>query len=125
MSERGKDERWIEVDLSDAELGAPLTTLDELAQAAAYVYERFVPYADAGWQWVSQPGTRDFDGWIYQLRNGELKLAGARLLARRLGGAEPDVDVRPAHGVSEYRSRQLTGRPWTGAPGSKRWQPLR
>jgi hypothetical protein len=124
MGASSNDERWIEIDLSDVGLNAPLVTLGELAQAASHVYERFVRYADEGWQWAIQPGDREFDGWIYQMSNGELKVAGARLLARRVSADEPAGQPRPAHGVSAYRTRQLTGRAWTGAPGSKVWQPL-
>lgn len=124
MGASSNDERWIEIDLSDVGLNAPLVSLDELAQAASHVYERFVRYADDGWEWVIQPGNPDFDGWIYHLSNGELKVASARLLSRRVSGNEPPARQRPAHGVSEYRTRQLTGRAWTGAPGSKVWQPL-
>ena len=54
--------QWIEIDLSDLGLPADMPTLDDLATAAAHVYERFVPYADEGWQWVTYPGSRNFDG---------------------------------------------------------------
>ena len=118
------DERWIEVDLSDLGLSAPLTTLDELAGAASHLYERFVPYADEGWQWVTPPATREFDGWTYRLRDGELIVAGARLLTRQLSRAERPDARRAAHGVSEFRTDQLTRRPWTAEPGSKLWKPF-
>src|SRR6266851_3724652 len=60
----GAETRWIEIDLSDLGLPAEMPTLDDLALAAAHVYERFVPYADDGWEWVTYPGSRDFDGWV-------------------------------------------------------------
>jgi hypothetical protein len=112
---------WIEIDLADLDLAAPLVTPDEVATATAHVYERFVPFADQGWQWVVHPGSSDFEGWLYQLRDGELKIVSARLLSRKLE-AEPTAAARPAHGVSSYRTRQLTGRPWTAVPGSKLWK---
>jgi hypothetical protein len=111
--------RLIEIDLSDVGLPAELSTLDDLARAAAHVYERFVPYADEGWEWLSYPGSRDFDGWIYSDRSGRRMLAGARLTSRRVGLEEAPQGARPSHGVSAYRTRQLTGTPWTAEPGSK------
>lgn len=113
------EQRWIEIDLSDLRLPAEMTTLHDQSVAAAYLYERFVEYADDGWQWISYPGSRDFDGWMYAERGGRRILAGARLLSRR---ATPDPSAsaaRPSHGVSAYRTRQLTGTPWTDEPGSK------
>jgi hypothetical protein len=113
------EQRWIEIDLSDLRLPAEMLTLDQLSVAAAYVYERFVEYADEGWQWVTYPGSRDFDGWLFADSDGRRILAAARLLSRR---AQPDPSAssnRPGHGVSAYRTRQLTGTPWTAEPGSK------
>lgn len=114
------ENRWIEIDLSDLDLPAEMGRLDELALATAHVYERFVPYADEGWEWVAFPGTREFDGWV--LAAGGRTLAAARVLSRRV--AEIETGQRPAHGVSAYRTRQLTNSPWTAEPGSKRWHPL-
>ena len=116
--------RWIEIDLADLELPADAQqTLDGLATAASHVYERFVPYADEGWEWVTHPGSREFQGWVVGERAGQSVLLGARLLSRR---AAPDESPagRPAHGISAYRTRQLTGRPWTAEPGSKLWKPF-
>jgi hypothetical protein len=113
--------RLIEIDLSDLELPADMPRLDELALAAAHVYERFVPYADEGWEWIVFPGSREFDGWIYS-EVGPRRIAGARILARRVPLAEKLRGERPAHGVSAYRTSQLTGRPWTAEPGSKLWR---
>ena len=110
--------RWIEIDLSDLGLPAAMTRLDELALATAHVYERFVPYADEGWEWVVFPGSREFEGWV--VAAGGRTLAAARLLSRRV--ADDNPSNRPTHGVSAYRTRQLTNRPWTAEPGSKRWR---
>jgi hypothetical protein len=119
----GQEVRWIEIDLSDLGLPADMPTLDHLAAAASHVYERFVPYADEGWEWVTHPGSREFHGWVVGERAGQSVLLGARLLSRR---AAPDESPagRPAHGISAYRTRQLTGRPWTAEPGSKLWKPF-
>src|ERR1700682_795033 len=80
--------RWIEIDLSDLGLPADMPTLDDFATAAAHVYERFVPYADEGWQWVNYPGSRDFDGWVYAAHPGRRMLVGARVLSRRAASDE-------------------------------------
>jgi hypothetical protein len=109
--------RLIEIDLSDLGLSADLSQPDQVALATAHIYERFVPYADEGWEWVTFPGSREFDGWIV-VRN---VLMGVRLLSRR---AELSSGDRPAHGVSAFRTNQLTGRPWTAEPGSKLWRPM-
>jgi|SRR5579859_1689667 len=115
--------RWIEIDLSDLGLPAAMPTLDDLALAAAHVYERFVPYADDGWEWVTYPGSREFDGWVYS-HQGRRILTGARLLSRRATPEPATPQSRPSHGVSAYRTRQLTGRSWTAEPGSKAWKPF-
>jgi hypothetical protein len=116
--------RWIEIDLSDLWLSADLTTPDHLAGAATHVYERFVAYADDGWEWLTYPGSRQFDGWLRTDRGGVEILAGARLLSRRAAMAQPLPADRPAHGLSPYRTRQLTATPWTAEPGSKLWKPF-
>jgi hypothetical protein len=109
-----EEARWIEIDLSDLGLAATLSDRDQVALATAHVYERFVPYADQGWVWVDFPSGRDFDGWVLSGRT----IAGVRIFSRRghVSGAPA------ANGVSAYRTRQLTGRPWTSEPGSKRWR---
>jgi hypothetical protein len=113
------EQRWIEIDLSDLRLPAEMPTLHDLSVAAAYLYERFVEYADDGWEWLTYPGSRDFDGWVYAERGGRRILAGARLLSRRVA-TDPSANYAPpSHGVSAYRTRQLTGTPWTAEPGSK------
>jgi hypothetical protein len=117
--------RWIEIDLSDLDLPADMTREDQVALATAHLYERFVPYADEGWEWVTFPGSRDFDGWVYVAEGARRgSLAGARLLSRRVFTDETPAGLRPTHGVSAYRTRQLTGRPWTAEPGSKLWKSL-
>jgi hypothetical protein len=114
---------WIDIDLADLGLPAPLTNHDEIAEAVAHVYERFVPYADAGWEWIGEPGSADFEGWRYQMQDGQLRLAGVRLLSR-CHAAEDERGADGRNGVSMYRTRQLTQRPWTAEPGSKRWKEL-
>jgi hypothetical protein len=121
----GDDEQWIDLDLSDAGLRAPVSTQDDLAAAVALVYERFVPYADAGWEWVTQPGTRAFDGWTYRLSaDGDLRVASAHLQIRRVAPVSWQRVGHSTHGVSAYRTQQLTERPWTSEPGSKAWKPI-
>lgn len=116
--------RWIEIDLSDLQLPALMETHNARALAAAHVYERFVPYADEGWEWVEVPGSAAFDGWTYAEASDRYILAGVRLLCRQVAAVEDASRLRPTHGVSAYRTEQLTGRPWTAAPASKRWAPL-
>ena len=114
--------RVIEIDLSDLGLPADMGQPDQLALATAHVYERFVPYADEGWEWVAFPGSREFDGWVVSERAFERTILGARLLSRRAETSDQRTASRPAHGVSAYRTRQLTGRAWTAEPGSKLWR---
>ena len=116
--------RLIEIDLSDLGLSADLAQPDRVALATAHVYERFVPYADEGWEWVTFPGSREFDGWVVSERAFERTILGARLLSRRAEPSEEPTPSRPAHGLSAYRTRQLTGRAWTAEPGSKLWRSL-
>jgi hypothetical protein len=116
-------ERWIEVDLSDLRLSSDMSSLDHRAEVAAHIYERFVPYADEGWEWVIHPASRRFDTWVTEpTRDGDQILA-ARLLCRR---AEPDAPHAPraSHGLSGYRTRQLTRRLWSAEPASKIYRPL-
>ena len=109
--------RLIAIDLSDLRLPADLSRPDVVATATAHVYERFVAYADDGWEWVTFPGARDFEGW--QISEHGRSITGVHLLCRR---AAPVETTRAAHGVSPYRTRQLTGFAWTAEPGSKRWR---
>lgn len=114
--------RLIEIDLSDVELTSSMTTHDDRATAAAFVYERFVPYADEGWEWVKHPASPNFDGWVYSERNGERQITAARIMCRRV--ADTTTEGRPSHGLSTHRTRQLTTRSWTAEPGSKVWRPI-
>jgi hypothetical protein len=119
--------RLIEIDMSDLGLSAELGQPDRVALVIAHVYERFVPYADEGWEWVTFPGSRNFDGWIVAGGAQDRRILGVRLLSRRIaahGSAPTTPSTRPAHGVSPYRTRQLTGRAWTAEPGSKLWRSL-
>jgi hypothetical protein len=114
--------RLIEIDLSDLGLSAELGQPDQVALATAHIYERFVAYADEGWEWVTFPGSREFDGWVLSERAAERTILAARLLSRRAQPVAPAAVSRPAHGVSAYRTMQLTGRAWTAEPGSKLWR---
>ncbi|HEY1297466.1 MAG TPA: hypothetical protein VGJ60_30670 [Chloroflexota bacterium] len=116
--------RLIEIDLSDLRLSADLSQPDQVAMATAHIYERFVPYADEGWEWVTFPGSREFDGWVVSERAHDRTILSVRLLSRRAEPSESGAVSRPAHGVSAYRTRQLTGRAWTAEPGSKLWRSL-
>ena len=120
----GEEQQWIDIDLSDLALPADTGSLDQIAAAASHVYERFAPYADEGWEWVHHPADRGFPGWVVQERDGHSVILGARLLSRRAPLQDSTPSSRASHGLSPYRTRQLTGRPWTAEPGSKRWRPL-
>ena len=123
-AEAADEVRLIEIDLSDLGLAADISSPDDLAGAATHVYERFVAYADEGWEWLDYPGSREFDGWLRTNCGGREILAGARLLSRRAASAQLGASARAANGLSAYRTRQLTGRPWTAEPGSKLWKPF-
>ena len=117
------NERWIEVDLSDLHLSSDMSSLDHRAEVAANIYERFVPYADEGWEWVIHPASRRFDSWVTGEGAAQSEIVAARLLCRRAGGETPDRE-RPAHGLSSYRTRQLTRRLWSAEPASKNYRPI-
>lgn len=117
--------RSIAIDLADLDLPAEMSSLDEVASAASHIYERFVPYADDGWEWVTHPSSREFQGWQYGDRGGVRTITGARLECRRVDPREVPREARPTHGLSAYRTRQLTANPWTAEPGSKRWRAFR
>lgn len=104
--------RWIYVDLWDLKLPGEMASLDARAEAAAYVHERFAPFADDGWEWVVHPADRSFHGWLYQAENGILKLAGAELLCRRVLDPADSASAESAHHVSPHRVRQLAQRLW-------------
>ncbi len=75
-----KDERWIEIDLADLHLSSDMSTLDHRAEVASYIYERFVPYADEGWEWVVHPASRRFDDWV----TNDSEVTAARMHCRRV-----------------------------------------
>jgi hypothetical protein len=116
-------ERWIEIDLSDLRLSSDMGSLDHRAEVAAHIYERFVPYADEGWEWVIHPASRRFDTWITGTGDERDQILAARMLCRR---AEPEAThtERPSHGLSGYRTRQLTRRLWSAEPASKIYKPV-
>jgi len=116
------NERWIELDLSDLHLSSDMNSLDYRAEVAAHIYERFVPYADEGWEWVIHPASRRFDTWVTNGGGAGDEILAARLLCRR---AEPETAPapRPSHGLSGYRTRQLTRRLWSAEPASKIYRP--
>jgi hypothetical protein len=116
--------RLIEIDLSDLGLSADLSHPDQVALATAHIYERFVAYADDGWEWVTFPGSHDFDGWVVSERAPDRTILAVRLLSRRAEPGDSAAGSRPAHGVSAYRTMQLTGRAWTAEPGSKLWRSM-
>jgi hypothetical protein len=84
---------------------------------AAHIYERFVPFADDGWEPTTLPGDPAFDLWVYEHVQGELRIIGVNLLSRRSGPQRVWTD-RPHH-VAQRRTEQLTGFAWTTEPGSK------
>src|SRR5215212_2123400 len=108
-----KDERWIEIDLADLHLSSDMSSLDHRAELASHIYERFVPYADEGWEWVVHPASRRFDGWVTGNGLAASEIVAARLLCRRVAAETPESE-RSSHGLSEYRTRQLTQRLWSG-----------
>jgi hypothetical protein len=112
------EHRWIFIDLKD--LGLPGYVGEPASRAAvtAYVYERFTPFADDGWEFTVFPGNAAFDGWAYEHVDGRLSIVGAHLLCKRAAAARRIWMDRPHH-VSEQRARQLTGFEWTSEPGSK------
>lgn len=118
------EERWIYVDLFDLRLPSDLRTIDQQSEAVSYVYERFTPFADDGWEWVVHPSSWEFSGWVYQEFWGSMKLAGANILCRRTREACISPSAGPQHHISEHRRRQLVQRPWTALPGGKAWAPF-
>lgn len=102
------EHRWIYIDLFDLRLPARMRTADDRSEAVSYIYERFTPFADEGWEWVVHPADPDFAGWVEQEHWGDTLLAGADLLCQRTRAAAlPDVE-EPSHFVSDHRARQLT-----------------
>lgn len=127
MKRRGllvTEQRWLYIDLFDLRLPADMRTIDQQSEVVSYIYERFTPFADDGWEWVIHPSNWEFNGWVFQEYNGSMKLAGANLLSRRTREACVSPSPGPQHHVSEHRMRQLVERPWTSQPGSKSWAPF-
>jgi hypothetical protein len=119
----GEQLRVVELDLSDLRLDGDLSSPQHVAAVVAYVYERFVPFADDGWEWLDQPTSSDFQGWLREPAPRGSRLRGVRLVCRRgqrIAQLEPEP--RPVHGVSGHRTRQLTAQSWTAEPGSKIWK---
>ena len=110
------------VGLSDLHLSSDMSSLDHRAEVAANIYERFVPYADEGWEWVIHPASRRFDSWVTGEGAAQSEIVAARLLCRRADD-ENAKGERPAHGLSSYRTRQLTRRLWSAEPASKNYRP--
>lgn len=101
------EHRWIYIDLFDLRLPALMRSKDDRSEIVSYIYERFTPFADEGWEWVVHPSERDFSGWVTQEHWGDRLLAGADLLCRRVHSDPSPGTEEPGHYVSEYRTRQL------------------
>ncbi|MFN0073100.1 MAG: hypothetical protein ACKVVP_16570 [Chloroflexota bacterium] len=110
--------RWIYLDLFDLKMPAHMQTIDDRSEVVSHMYERFAPFADEGWEWVTHPSSYKYDGWVYQESVGLLKLAGANLLCQRT--LTPDLirAVDPQHHVPQYRTRQLIQRLYTLEKGT-------
>jgi hypothetical protein len=110
------EHRWIYIDLFDLRLPALMRNEDDRSEVVSYIYERFTPFADEGWEWVVHPSDKEFSGWVEQDHWGDRLLAGADLLCRRVRVDPPPGTEEPGHFVSEYRSRQLAQNRWRYAP---------
>jgi hypothetical protein len=117
------DERWIEIDLSDLHLSSDMSSLDHRAEVATHIYERFVPYADEGWEWVVHPASPRFNDWVTGAGENGTEIRAARLLCR-CANSEKHDEHRATHGMSGYRTRQLTRRLWSSEPASKVYRPV-
>ena len=104
--------RWIYIDLFDLKLPGYLPNLAARAEVASHIYERFTPFADEGWEWTVHPADPRFSGWLYQDYMGNLKLAGAELLCKRVRVPEIVNAADTHHHLSGHRLRQLSQRPW-------------
>jgi hypothetical protein len=103
-------------------LPADMQTLDDVATAASHVYERFVPYADDGWEWMADPGRKEFTGWVAEDHDGRREITGVRLPVHRVAVDQRTAEAQERYRISEHRTRQLTGESWTAEPASKRWK---
>jgi hypothetical protein len=110
------EHRWIYVDLFDLRLPALMRSADDRSEVVSYIYERFTPFADDGWEWVVHPSDRDFSGWVEQEHWGDALLAGADLLCRRVHQDPAPGTEEPSHYVSDYRMRQLAQNRWRETP---------
>jgi hypothetical protein len=117
-------QRKIFIDLADLDLPWQIKTLDDRATIVSHIYERFVPYADEGWVWVTLPSDPAFADWVYGERAGRVTLDGANLLSRRDSVERVQSPQRAVRAVSLHRLRQLAQRPWTAEPASKAWRRL-
>lgn len=113
------EKREIFLDLADLRLPAYLSDLQDRSVVASYIYERFTPFADDGWQWTSFPGDASFDGWVYGTRDGAMAIVGVRLLCTR-DRLRDSPWTDPTHHVSQYRVQQLATGSWGAVPGTKR-----
>ena len=116
------EERKIFIDLADLDLPWQIQTFDDRSTIVSHIYERFVPYADEGWVWVTLPSDPAFVDWVYGERDGRVTLEGANLLSRRVSAERVLRPGRAVHAVSLHRLRQLAQRPWTAEPASKAWR---
>jgi len=110
------EHRWIYVDLFDLRLPALMRSEDDRSEVVSYIYERFTPFADEGWEWVVHPSEREFTGWVEQEHWGDKLLAGADLLCRRVHLDPAPGTEEAGHFVSEYRARQLAQNRWRYRP---------
>lgn len=112
------EHRWIYIDLFDLRLPAQMRNLDDRSEVVTYVYERFTPFADEGWEWVVHPADPEFTGWVEQEHWGDQLLAGADLLCRRVQIDPAPGTEEPGHYVPAYRTRQLAQNRWRYQPES-------
>ena len=71
------EQRWIYLDLPEPKDVAYLWASEDRAELVAQLYERFVPFADDGWEWVVHPADRQFTGWVERERDGCREVVGA------------------------------------------------
>jgi hypothetical protein len=112
------EHRWIYIDLFDLRLPADLSSLDDRSEVVTYLYERFTPFADEGWEWVVHPADPEFTGWVEQVHWGDRLLAGADLLCGRLVTEPLPGSEDSGNYVPSYRMRQLAQNRWRYQPGS-------
>ena len=103
------EHRWLYLDLPAPKDAAYRWALEDRAELVAQLGERFVPFADDGWEWADDPADWRFAGWVYREADGCREIVGANLLCQRVRAATagPVAYVAP-HQVSVFRERQLT-----------------